>query len=257
MIDHYARNYCTNHLKKHSFPSFKFYYNAMKIVYSAGRVAKKTTYTAEDWVSDSYLIGQAIENIGANITIDGYENITNLDKPCVFVSNHMSTLETFLLPSIIQPTKDVTFIIKESLLKYPGFGRILGSRDPIALTRTNPREDLVNVLKNGQRILESGRSIIIFPQGTRFPDVNNKDFSTLGVKLAKKANVPIVPLALRTDAWGTGKMVKDLGFISPTLPIHFRFGQALEITGNGKEEHTHCMEFITKSVQEFIEKIAK
>ena len=167
----------------------------------------------------------------------------------------MSTLETFFLPSIIQPTKDVTYIVKKSLLTYPGLGPVLRSRNPIALTRTNPREDLANVLENGSKILTSGRSIIIFPQGTRYNQVNAEDFSTLGVKLAKKANVPIIPFALKTDAWGANRLTKNFGKISPQLPIRVRFSQALEITGNGKEEHAQCMDFITKSFQEFLKEI--
>jgi len=257
MIHHYARNYCKEYTKKSCFPTLKFYYNIILIVFFAARVSRAGLYTAEHWVKDSYLVGQAMEKVGTNIIIEGYENIEQLDKPCVFISNHMSSLETFLLPSIIQPTKDVTFIVKDSLLKYPGLGAILLSRDPIALSRTNPRQDLAHVLEKGQRLLASGRSIIIFPQGTRFPNVDIENFNTLGVKLAKKAKVPIVPIALKTDAWGTNKITKNFGAISPKLPVRIRFGQALEITGNGKEEHAKCMEFITQSFHEFAKEIEK
>jgi 1-acyl-sn-glycerol-3-phosphate acyltransferase len=257
MIYHYAKNYHKEYSEKSNFPTLRFYYDMVKIVFNAARVSCKGLYTAERWVHDSYCIGQAMEKLGTNITIEGYENLEQSDKPCVFIGNHMSTLETFFLPSIIQPKKDVTFIVKKSLLNYPGLGPVLKSRNPIALTRKNPREDLVNVLENGQKILKSGRSIIIFPQGTRFPEVNIEDFSTLGIKLAKKANVPIIPLALKTDAWGTNRLTKNFGAISPQLPVHIRFGQTIEIQGNGKEEHAQCMEFISKSFQEFSNAIKK
>ncbi len=250
-INHYARNYNEKYTKKACFPNFQFYCKAFKIVTSAAMVVRKGKYDASDWVKDSYLIGQALESVGTDIMVEGYEHVENLDKPCIFISNHMSTLETFLLPSMIQPTKDVTFIVKDSLLKYPWLGAVLRTRDPIALTRTDPRKDLANVLETGKRILESGRSIILFPQGTRFSDVNASDFSSLGVKLAKKAGVPIIPLALKTDAWGINKITKNFGCISPNIPVRFRFSAPLEITGNGKEEHAKCMEFIIQTFQEF------
>ncbi len=263
MINFYARNYRTdfetiNENKKRPqkwFPSLLFYYNVIKIVGKAGHVAKKTKYTAEHWVKDSYLIAQNLEKVGCEIIIEGYENVEQLNEPCVFVSNHSSTLETFVLPCIIEPTKDVTFVVKESLLKYPGLGPVLSARDPIALTRTNPKLDLANVLENGQKILESGRSIIIFPQGTRYPNVDSENFSSLGVKLAKKAKVPVMPIALKTDAWGTSSITKDFGKISPHIPINFCFGKPMEVTGNGKDEHNKCLEFIQENFKRFSESI--
>ena len=255
LITHYARNYCKKYTVKSKFPTIEFYWHAVKIVLHAAKLAKKGLYTEEEWIKDSYLIGQALEKVGTDVIIEGHENIVQVEKPCVFIGNHMSTLETFVLPCIIQPIKDMTYIIKKSLLTYPGLGPVLRSRDPIAVTRTNPREDLSNVLKNGQQILESGRSIVVFPQGTRFPQVNIEDFSTLGIKLAKKANVPVIPLALKTDAWGTNKLTKNFGGIYPHRPIRIRFGQAIDIIGNGKEEHKQCMEFISKSFQEFSSEI--
>jgi len=37
-----------------------------------------------------------------------------LPSACVFIGNHMSILETFVLPCLIQPHRDVTFVVKES-----------------------------------------------------------------------------------------------------------------------------------------------
>ena len=79
----------------------------------------------------------------------GVENIRRLDTPCVFVANHMSTLETIVLPSIIRPVCPVTFVVKQSLLDYPLFRHIAGARDPIAVSRDDPRADLKAVMEGG------------------------------------------------------------------------------------------------------------
>ena len=164
----------------------------------------------------------------------------------------MSTLETFFLPCIIQPRKDVTFVVKKSLLGYPCLGPVLASRDPLAIGRSNPREDLAVVMEGGLKHLESGRSIIIFSQGSRKPDVKAEDFNSLGVKLARKAHVPVVPVALKTDAWGEGSLIKDMGWIRPSLPIHVRFGEPVDIKGPGKEEHAAIVNFIKNSFDEWV-----
>ncbi len=252
MIYQYAQNYHKKN-KKRAFATAVFYGKLLKIVYDASRVALAGQYSNERWVYDSVLVGRAMESIGADIIIEGHENITTLNKPCVFVANHMSTLETFFLPGIIQPVCNHTFVVKESLLKYPMLGPVLKAENPIVVTRTNPRHDLAVVLEEGQKKLANGESIIIFPQGTRKPEVKAEDFSSLGVKLAKKANAPIIPVALNTKAWGTSSITKDFGPINPNIPIRITFGEPLEIiSNNGKEEHQKCVDFIVSTYNSFL-----
>jgi 1-acyl-sn-glycerol-3-phosphate acyltransferase len=160
----------------------------------------------------------------------------------------MSVLETFVLPCLIQPYRDVTFVVKESLISYPFFGPILRSRDPIVVGRVNPREDLKIVLGEGQKRLRHNVSVIIFPQTTRSPIFDTDKFNTLGVKLAKRANVPVVPFALKTDAWGIGRRLKDFGKINPEKPVRIYFGDPMHITGSGKEEHNTITEFISAKI---------
>lgn len=243
----YSRNYESPEGLVRSFPSVYFYWRLGCILYNAGRTANSRPYTADDWVGASEAVVQTLEYLGARFYLEGMENLSKVDGPCVIVSNHMSTMETFVLPCVVQPVRDVTFVVKESLLKYPCLGPVLRSRDPISVGRANPREDLAAVLDGGQRLLAAGRSIIIFPQGTRSDVVDVSQFSSLGVKLARKAGVPIVPLALKTNAWGSGSLIKDMGAIRPEIPIHFRFGDPVSINGNGKEEHAAIVQFIQQT----------
>lgn len=247
----FARDYRTLSPSPRAFPSLRFYARLAGILYRAGKKANHGVYSADDWVFSSEEVGRALESVGADIRIDGFEHVRGLDGPCVFVANHMSTMETFFLPCVIQPARDVTFVVKDSLLKYPCLGPVLRSREPLVVGRANPREDLAVVLDGGRRHLDAGRSVIIFPQGTRSPSVDEAQFSSLGVKLARKAGVPVLPVALKTDAWGTGSFIKDIGFIRPQLPIRFLFGAPLPVTGNGKEEHAAVVRFIQKTFDDW------
>jgi 1-acyl-sn-glycerol-3-phosphate acyltransferase len=163
----------------------------------------------------------------------------------------MSTLETMILPAIIGPHKDLTFVVKDSLVRHPLFGDVMKSRNPIVVGRTDPRKDFETVMNGGVDLLTKGISIIIFPQSTRNLVFKPEEFNSLGVKLAKKAGVKIIPIALKTDYWGNGKFIKELGPIDCNKDIHFRFGEPFNVSGNGKEENHRIIEFIQNSLKEW------
>ena len=185
------------------------------------------------------------------MNFSGMDNLRKVEGPVVFVGNHMTTLETVVLPSIIQPIKKVLFVVKEELTRYPVFGPVCAAREPIVVGRENPREDLKIVLEEGSKKLQEGKSVIIFPQRTRSTIFEAESFNSLGNKLAKRNNVPVIPIALLTDGWGNGKYIKEAGKIDPTKPVYFAFGEPLTITGTGAEEHQKVIDFIAGKLKEW------
>ena len=232
-------------------PSFMFYCRALSIVYKSSVMARRGQYDTGEWSDSSIDVIKTLEDVGVDIEITGADHFINLDEACVFVSNHMSTMETFVLPGIIAPFKELTFIVKKSLVEYPIFKYVMRSRDPVTVGRTNPRDDLKAVLEGGTERLKSGRSIVVFPQTTRATVFDPEAFNTIGVKLAKRANVPVVPVALKTHAWRNGRFIKDFGKIDPSYKVHFAFGEPLRIEGRGTEEHEEIIKFITIKLDEW------
>lgn len=220
-------------------------------MFRASRRAKRSRYGDNDWIRSSLDTLRALEGTGVRFEITGIDDFKGVEGPCVFIANHMSTLETFVLPAIIAPFKMATFVVKESLVEYPVFRHVMRSRNPITVSRTNPREDLKTVFDGGIERLRKGLSIIIFPQTTRSTLFDPAEFNTIGVKLAKKAGVPVVPVALKTDAWGNGRRLKDFGRIDPSIPVHIAFGKPLWIKDRGNEEHREIIGFITERLKEW------
>lgn len=87
-------------------------------------------------------------------------------------------------------------------------------------------------------------SVLIFPQTTRELFFDPKKFNTLGIKLAKRAKVPVIPIAVKTDACGMGRWAMDFGRIDPSKPVRVSFGEPVHINGNGKTEHRLTIDFI-------------
>jgi 1-acyl-sn-glycerol-3-phosphate acyltransferase len=231
------------------FPSLYFYSQFIYNVYTFGMAARRGNYGELGWYQSSLNVLRALEKAGANIQITGLNVLSQIQGPCVIVANHMSTLETIILPGIVQPLKDCTFVVKRAIVEYPIFKHMMLSRDPIVVDRVNPREDLMRVLQEGSAHLKNGRSIIVFPQTTRTVTFDPAHFNTIGIKLAREAGVPIVPVAVRTDAWGIGKWIKEFGKVDVSLPVRIAFGQPLTIEGRGSTTHQAVIRYISDHLE--------
>ena len=233
------------------FPTLSFYSRFVPIVVNGSRQAKRRRYGDKEWCDDSLNVLRGLENVGVQVEVAGIENIRGLNTPCVIVANHMGTLETVVLPIIIHPILPMTFVVKQSLLEYPVFKHVMQSRNPIAVGRTNPRQDYKVVLGEGPERLGRGISVVVFPQRTRARSVEPSQFNSIGIKLAKKAGVPVVPLSLLTDAWENGKYIKEFGRINPGKKVYFSFGKPMWVEGRGNDVHQATLDFIVSGIQGF------
>jgi 1-acyl-sn-glycerol-3-phosphate acyltransferase len=206
-------------------------------------------YDDAAWTASSREIVTFLERCQARFHITGMDKVRRADGSLVFVSNHMSTLETLVLPGLIAPIKPATFVAKESLLHGFFWGPIMRSRNPISVSRTDPRADLEVVLREGCARLTAGISVIVFPQGTRTEVFDRSHFNSLGVKLASKAGVRLLPVAVKTDFWGSSGILHGFGPVRRGRPIHIEFGDAMPVVGRGRAEHEQCLEFIVSRLQ--------
>jgi 1-acyl-sn-glycerol-3-phosphate acyltransferase len=221
------------------------------VVLRTRKEAMRGVYDTKAWTDSSFEVFRYIEKIGGKFQITGMENITKSTGPVLFISNHMSTLETMIFPSIIGELRELTFVVKESLIKHPLFGAVMRSRNPVIVGRTDPRKDFEAVMSGGAELLAKGVSIVIFPQSTRSVEFKPEEFNSIGVKLAKKTGVEVVPVAIKTDFWGNGKVIKELGRLDRHKTIHIKFGEPFKVTGNGKEGNQKIIDFIQASLEEW------
>jgi 1-acyl-sn-glycerol-3-phosphate acyltransferase len=214
-------------------------------------LALRGLYDDEAWTRSSFEIIKNLERCGARFQIEGLDKIRAASGPLVFVSNHMSTLETLVLPGLICPLKPVTYVVKRKLLGGFFWGPIMRSRDPIAVSRTDPRADLEIVLREGTERLAKGISVIIFPQGTRTAVWRREGFNSLGIKLALRAGVSVMPVAVKTDYWGSSGLFRGFGPIHRDRIVHIEFGDPLALTGRGKAEHELCLDFVESRLRDW------
>jgi 1-acyl-sn-glycerol-3-phosphate acyltransferase len=234
-----------------------YYVRLMTLIYNSGKAAMKGKYDRNRWAFDSLRIFGFVESVGGRHHVSGLRGMARHPGPLVFIANHMSMLDTFLLPGLILPFHRVTFVVKDSLLRYPVFGAIMRAVRPISLERANPRKDLKVVLDQGRRILESGCSLVIFPQSTRSSRFDASAFNSLGVKLAKKSGAWVVPVAMKTDFQANGRFIKEAGPVDPKKEVHVAFGQPMPVTASGQAIHRNIVSFIEEHLMRWGAPIAR
>jgi 1-acyl-sn-glycerol-3-phosphate acyltransferase len=240
-------------LKKGFRSWWRFYASGLGRVVAKGiRVMRKGDVTLSLFSELAYDMTRAVEATGTTVSFEGFDALLPLKgKPFVVVANHMSLIETMLLPAGVFSANDMTVVAKRSLTRYPGFGKILASCHPILLDRKNARKDLADTLEQGAAQLKEGISILLFPQGHRAEVFDPRKFNSLGAKLAARAGVPLVPVACKTDFARPGWPLKDFGPVDPARPVRFACGPALDPSLPQRELQEACIAHISAKLAEW------
>lgn len=154
---------------------------------------------------------------GIKYQVIGKEKLNSVAQPWVVLSKHQSAWETFFLQGLFWPASTV---LKKELLKIPGFGWGLASLQPIAIDRSNPREALKQVKKQGLERLAGSINLILFPEGTRVPIGERVKYARSGADIAKAHGAAIVPVCHNAGAcWGVrgSKFLKQAGMVTVVI----------------------------------------
>lgn len=148
--------------------------------------------------------------------VEGMEHIDK-DKNYVFMGNHLSYVDIFLLLSILD--KKFVFMAKEELFKLPVFGFGIRAVGIVPINRGESRDALKSLFEAAKRI-QSGYSVVLFPEGTRSPDGEMLPFKRGAFTLAVRTGLEIAPFVLE----GTSKALKKSSFLAnPFQKVRIRF----------------------------------
>ena len=156
----------------------------------------KEDFTLEERYNHARLrVDDVLHNIlRVKLQINGYDKIKDEDT-CLFIPNHQSMIDPLCL---IHLFKDPTIVVsKKEAKKMPVVGKIIDLIDGIHLDRESPR-DALNMVKNCKNYLNTGTSVVIFPEGTRSKDENVSilPYKPGAFKCAYGTNAKIVPVVI-------------------------------------------------------------
>lgn len=139
---------------------------------------------------------------GLKVEVTGRENLPSPENGAVIVSNHQSEWETLFFQTLVRPH---CVVLKKELIKIPLFGWALSLLNPIALDRSQRRNALKILLKEGKKRLKDNIPIVIFPQGTRMPVGRLGRFNKGGAMLALQNKVSLIPIAHNAGIYWAGR----------------------------------------------------
>ncbi|MBA0903111.1 MAG: 1-acyl-sn-glycerol-3-phosphate acyltransferase [Candidatus Nitrotoga sp.] len=173
---------------------------------------------------------------GIRMEVRGAENIPK--RPCLVLCKHQSAWETIALQKVFPPQ---VWVIKRELLWLPFFGWGLAMTSPVAIKRSEGREAIRQLLRQGKERLRLGFCVVIFPEGTRVNFGERGKYKIGGALLSESSGAPAIPVAHNAGKlWGRNSFIKYPGVITMSI------GQAIEPAGLKAEE-------INQRVEEWIE----
>jgi 1-acyl-sn-glycerol-3-phosphate acyltransferase len=185
---------------------------------------RRMYYAGVVWLAAAVRGGRWILGIRNRVT--GMENLpSDARQAAVLLVKHQSTWETFAMPVLVR--RPLAYVLKRELLFIPFFGWALALADMIIIDRRRRTAAFSKVLKQGQRLIGQGVSVIIFPEGTRVGRGEQGVYRISGARLAIGCGVPVIPVAVTSArCWPPRAFIKRPGVvdfsIGPPIPSQGR-----------------------------------
>jgi 1-acyl-sn-glycerol-3-phosphate acyltransferase len=128
----------------------------------------------------------------ASVSVEGRENIPPDGERAIYVANHSSMVDILAIFSARLPA---LWVSKIENFYAPVLGWNMYLNDYIAVRRKN-LPSIMKMVRTCLKKLDEGRSLIVFPEGTRSHDGHLKPFFRGAFFLATRADVPVVPVCM-------------------------------------------------------------
>jgi 1-acyl-sn-glycerol-3-phosphate acyltransferase len=168
--------------------------------------------------------------LGIRNQIIGYENLpVGSTAPAVLLVKHQSTWETFSMPALMP--HPLAYVFKKELLYVPFFGWAMSRMDMIHIDRSKRAQAFNKVVEQGQRLLNQGTWVIMFPEGTRIDRGQKGQYKSGGTRLAIATGAPVIPIAVTSaKCWPRKAFVKRPGV------VEFSIGKPIPSAGREPDE---------------------
>lgn len=148
------------------------------------------------WILKHLIVGPLVKLI-FRPWVEGAENIP-ADGPVIIVGNHLSVIDSFFLPLMIE--RRVSFLAKSDYFSGKGLSgwfvkHFMLSTGQIPIDRSGGKASEAS-LNTGLAILDKGNMLAMYPEGTRSPDAKLYRGRTGVARLVIESGAPVVPVVM-------------------------------------------------------------
>jgi fatty-acyl-CoA synthase len=159
-----------------------------------------------------------------SVSVEGVDHVPR-DRAVLLACNHTSYLDVF--PLVAYLPASVLFVAKREVGRWPLFGRLVRKAGHLTVDRLDTQQSISDADRVRQAI-ESGRSVLFFPEGTFAWSAGLRPFRLGAFKIAVEAGVPVVPIAIHGLR---GMMHPDRRVVRPGS-VHLRVAPPIAPDGN-------------------------
>lgn len=133
---------------------------------------------------------------GVQYRLHGEDNLPSAEnmRRVILCPKHQSTWETFYFPSMT--SHPLAYVFKKELLRIPVFGWCIGAIDMIHIDRDKRNEAWAKVAEQGTELMDRGKWIIMFPEGTRTERGKKGNYKAGATRLAVATGACVIPIAV-------------------------------------------------------------
>ncbi len=152
------------------------------------------------------------------------------DGPVIFAIKHQSAWDTLFFPAYLD---EPAMVAKKELRQIPFYGWYAWRAEAVWIDRSKGPRAIRTLIRGAEAAIKQGRSIVMFPQGTRTAPGEIRPYQAGIAALYRAAKVPVVPVAINSGMyWGKRTFMKYPGsiiveFLEP-MPKGLDRGQFLE-----------------------------
>ena len=143
---------------------------------------------------------------------------------CIVVANHSSHADTAVLLAALPASAQPVFgAAADYWFDVPVRRFVATSLIGVLPVRRSGDSGYADLLAAVRPALRAGRTVVIYPEGTRSTDGTIAEFRSGAVRLARECGVPLVPVAVM----GTADVLPKGGRFSPA-PMQVRIGEPID-----------------------------
>ncbi len=178
---------------------------------------------------------------GVRVRVKG-DRAFNPEGSYIFAANHQSIFDIPVL--LVSLPVQFRWLAKESLFRIPLFGWAMKRAGYIPIDRSNPRSAYRSLLA-AVEMVKQGKSIVIFPEGTRQETAQMGSFKKGGFLLALKSQSPILPVSII----GSAQVLTKNGFWITPGEIQVVLGQAIPTRGLQNQDAEALMQQVRRAIE--------